>query len=523
MTIRQKTDRAVLPQQHALELAPADNLRVRTKRGAGAARRKTGAPGGQHGRGETSAVRKGGAGVTGASSGVSAGGVVPTTKQPRVMVLDKNHRPLQPCRPDRARVLLDQGRAVVHRRSPFVIRLKDRTVEKSTVDGVQLGVDPGSRTTGITMFTTTNQADTTTGDVAEVRDGIYLIEVEHRGLQIKKAMHARAQLRRGRRSRNLRYRAPRFDNRTRPKGWLSPSLQHRVDGTGSWVNRLRRWAPVTAVHYEAVRFDTQKLENPEITGVEYQQGTLLGYEVREYVFEKWGRICVYCDAVDVVLNLDHVIARANGGSDRVSNLVPSCVPCNDAKDNLWVQDFLAHDPTRLAKITRGLKKPLADAAAVNSTRRALHRALASTGLPVHASSGGRTKYNRVRNHIPKTHALDALCVGEVEKVGTYPATTHVATSTGRGTYQRAMPDKYGFPRSHRSQVKVHHGYATGDMVRAVVPSGKKRGTHTGRVAVRSSGSFLIYTPAGNVDGVNHKYLTLIQRGDGYRHTTRETA
>ena len=31
------------------------------------------------------------------------------------------------------------------------------------------------------------------------------------------------------------------------------------------------------------------MENAEISGVEYQQGELQGYEVREYLLEKWGR------------------------------------------------------------------------------------------------------------------------------------------------------------------------------------------------------------------------------------------
>jgi hypothetical protein len=47
----------------------------------------------------------------------------------------------------------------------------------------------------------------------------------------------------------------------------------------------------------------QKLENPEISGIAYQQGTLAGYELREYLLEKWGRKCAYCDATNVPLQI----------------------------------------------------------------------------------------------------------------------------------------------------------------------------------------------------------------------------
>jgi 5-methylcytosine-specific restriction endonuclease McrA len=203
----------------------------------------------------------------------------------------------------------------------------------------------------------------------------------------------------------LRYRAPRINNRRRKKGWLPPSLQHRV------VNKFRSLAPVTAIAHELVRFDTQLIENPEISGRQYQQGTLAGYEVREYLFEKWGRKCVYCDAVNVPLNLDHLIPGSNGGSDRASNLVPACIPCNQNKAAEDIQYFLAKHQLRLKRILKQAKQPLKDAAAANATRWALYGALQSLGWPVSVGTGGPTKWNRHRFFIPKTDALDAVCVG----------------------------------------------------------------------------------------------------------------
>ncbi|MFJ7270106.1 RNA-guided endonuclease IscB [Streptomyces sp. NPDC099050] len=430
---------------------------------------------------------------------------------PAVFVLDKHGTPLQPTTPARARKLLHQGRAVVARHTPFVIRMKDRTVDQSQIDGVELGIDPGSKRTGIAVFTARG------GE----RRGLYAVELAHRGGAIRDKLTARAAYRRGRRTRNLRYRAPRFSNRTRPKGWLAPSLRHRVDTTMSWTIRLARWAPVRAVHVERVAFDTHAMSHGgPLEGAEYQHGTLHGTEVREYLLAKWGRACAYCGATGVPLNIDHIHPRSRGGSDRISNLTTACVPCNEKKSNQQVGDFLKQSPHRLARILAQAKAPLCDAAAVNATRWALWRALDAAFPMVHTASGGRTKWNRRRTGLTKTHTLDALCVGHLDTVSRTPARILAVTATGRGTYTRTSPDKYGFPRLRRPRRKQFFGYQTGDLARAVVPTGKKTGTHTGRVAVRATGSFNIKTAHSLVQGIGHSYFRLLQRADGYAYISR---
>ncbi|MFC5752853.1 RNA-guided endonuclease IscB [Actinomadura rugatobispora] len=421
-----------------------------------------------------------------------------------MFVLDKHGAPLQPTTPARARKLLTSGRAVVHRRTPFVIRLKDRTVSESEVEGVELGIDPGSAHTGIAVFTAR----------AGERRGRYGIRLGHRGATIRERLQQRAAYRRGRRSRNLRYRAPRYRNRRRPDGWLPPSLRHRVDTTVAWVDRLTRWAPVRAVHVERVAFDTHALSaGRPLEGAEYQHGTLHGYEVREYLLAKFGRACVYCGVNGVPLNIDHVHPRSRSGSDRVSNLVLACVPCNQAKGNRPVEQFA---PQRAAQILRRAKAPLRDAAAVQSTRWALWREL-DARLPTHVASGGRTKWNRTRNRVPKSHTLDALCVGTLDIITQTVHQVLVAACTGRGQYQRTKPDKYGFPRLRLPRLKRFFGFTTGDHARAVVPTGKYAGTHTGRVAVRASGTFTIRTRNGHATA-HHRHFTLLQRADGYAYT-----
>ena len=435
-----------------------------------------------------------------------------------VFVLDRSGFPLMPCSEKRARLLLGRGRARVHRLVPFAIRLNDRHVASSTFQPLQIKLDPGSKTTGVALVRINDQISAASGEVQREAVVLNLFELQHRGRQISEALTARRQMRRRRRSANLRYRAPRFNNRRKPEGWLAPSLQHRVDTISAWVMRLRRLAPVTGIAQELVRFDMQQMANPDISGVEYQQGTLAGFEVREYLLEKFGRECCYCGKKDGPLNIDHIHPKAKGGSNRISNLALSCVPCNTKKNASPIEEFLAHDPQRLAKVLAQVKRPLKDAAAVNATRWALFNTLKATGLPVSTGSGGLTKYNRHGLGIPKTHALDAACVGQVDALTGWRVPTLSIKCTGRGSYQRTQLDKFGFPRGYLMRTKAAFGFRTGDLVRASVPKGKNTGVHVGRVAVRARGSFNIQSGARLVTDVSHKHCRIIQRADGYGYS-----
>ncbi len=429
-----------------------------------------------------------------------------------VFVLDKHKKPLMPCSEKRARLLLERKKAVVHRLTPFTIRLKDRVGGET--QPVRIKIDPGSKTTGIAVVREEEK------DGEKTLHVLHAAEIRHRGARIKQKLDQRRAFRRRRRS-TLRYRKPRFDNRRRKEGGLPPSLQHRVETTASWVERFRRFAPVTGIAQELVRFDLQRMENPEIAGVEYQQGTLAGSEVREYLLEKWGRQCAYCGAENVPLEIDHIHPRSLGGSDRISNLTLACRDCNQEKGNRPVEQFLAKKPDLLKKVLSRAQAPLRDAAAVNATRWALFGRLKQTGLPVEQGSGGRTKWNRTRLGLPKTHVLDAACVGKVDHVRNADRPVLRIAATGRGSYQRTRLDSFGFPRGFLTRTKRHAGFATGDRVRALVPSGKKAGTHVGRVAVRSSGSFNIQTGSGVVQGISHRDCRLLQRADGYGYSLEQ--
>ncbi|WP_039932885.1 RNA-guided endonuclease IscB, partial [Limnospira maxima] len=412
-----------------------------------------------------------------------------------------NRKPLTPCKPGMARSLLKAGKASVFRRYPFTIILNKEV--DANPEPLELKLDPGSKVTGIAL--------------KQGNHIIFAAELQHRGQQIKEALLSRRQLRRSRRNRKTRYRPARFLNRTRPEGWLAPSWQHRVDTLMTWVHRFRRLAPVGRITQELVRFDLQLMENPEISGVEYQQGELQGYEIREYLLFKWGRTCAYCGAQNVPLEVEHIQPRSKGGSDRVSNLTMACHSCNQAKGNGDIRDFLSGQPDVLSRLLRQAKSPLKDAAAVNSTRWALFKALKATGLPVTTGTGGQTKFNRLRLNLPKAHWLDAACVGPVESLEVLTSKPLLILAKGHGTRQMCGTNKYGFPNRHRSRRQIHKGFQTGDMVTVLVTAGKKIGSYLGRVLCRASGSFDITTASVRVAGISHKYCQPIHRKDGYAY------
>ena len=435
----------------------------------------------------------------------------------KVFVIDTNKKPQDPIHPAQARQLLKNGKAAIFRRFPFTLILKESPPD-TDAQPLRIKIDPGAKTTGIAIVSDS------TGEV------VFAAELQHRGFAIKESLLSRKQLRRGRRNRKTRYRQPPkhewFRKRNKmpsPKqrrdGWLPPSLLSRVHNIDTWIKRLGKYANITAISQELVKFDTQIMQNPEIQGNEYQQGTLAGYETRQYLLEKWGRDCAYCGKPGLKLQVEHIHPKAKGGSNRISNLTLSCETCNLKKGTQDIKDFLKKDPERLTKILAQAKKPLADTAAVNATRFKLLETLKATGLPVETGSGGLTKFNRTTQNLEKTHWIDAACVGEStpEKLNIKGVKVLTIKAAGHGSRQACGTDKYGFPTRHSSRKKVHFGFQTGDIVKAVVTVGKKVGTYVGRIATRATGSFNISTRKDKVQGLSHKYCKLIHSKDGYSY------
>ncbi|MEM7556006.1 MAG: RNA-guided endonuclease IscB [Cyanobacteria bacterium P01_A01_bin.84] len=422
-------------------------------------------------------------------------------QQNYVFVVDTNKQQLNPVTPKQARRLLEKGKGAVHRMYPFTLILKT-AIDNPAIRPLTLKLDPGSKFMGIALLDGENV--------------IWCAELEHRGYQIKDALLSRRQLRSSRRNRKTRYRKPRFNNRKRKDNWLPPSLEHRILTTETWVKRLIRYAPIAELWVEKVKFDMQQMQNPEISGVEYQQGELRGYQVREYLLEKWARECTYCGKKDVPLQIEHIHPKSKGGSNRVSNLCLACEKCNQKKGNKPVEEFLKKKPDLLKKIKSKAKKPLLDAAAVNATRNKLVKVLSNL-LPTKTATGAQTKYNRTRLKLEKQHWIDAVCVGDVNNLKLLTNQPLKIKCNGHGTRQMCRTDKYGFPSRYVPRLKFVKGFQTGDIVKATVTSGKKVGEYIGRIATRSTGSFNISIREKLVQGISYKYCKTIHKKDGYSY------
>ena len=415
-----------------------------------------------------------------------------------VFVLNQNREPLNPVHPAVARMLIDGGSAAILRHRPFTI-IMNVTVEEET-EPLRVCVDPGSRGTGMVLVEMNSNRL------------VFAMEIEHRGEEIKKSLEQRRAVRRSRRSRHCRHREPRFLNRTRPSGWLPPSIRSRIANIATWVDRLFRSARITQVNLEDVKFDTQLLRDPDVRGRLYQEGSRGGLEIKEFLLDVWQHRCAYCGKTGVPLEVEHVIPKSRSGSDRIDNLVIACHACNQKKGGQTAAEFGFPD------VQTKVKPSLRDAAVMNAMRNELRKQLEAHGIPVVCSSGGLTKFNRTQAEYPKTHWIDAACVGEEgEGVILDPNQKILAVKAmGRGCRQMCRVNKFGFPRSGPKGSRTVRGFRTGDLVVAKVPSGKYVGTHRGRVAVRASGDFDL-NDGGRTFFVSWKNCRELQNSDGYRY------
>ena len=447
-----------------------------------------------------------------------------------IAVIDTNKQILAPTTPRRARILLREGKAAIYRRFPFTLILKHQVETAIVLPNVQLKLDPGSTQTGVALV---NQA---TGEI------LFAAEIEHKGERIKDSLRKRRGVRNNRRQRKTRYRKPSFKakkkwlnrkghnqkgkkadggnrlerktgcaNKVHPQGWLPPSLESRVQNGITWSTRLMNIYPVAGISLERVKFDMQLMEQPEISGIEYQQGTLAGYQVREYLLEKYHRKCCYCGKKNIPLQIEHIIPRSRTGtSNCVWNLCLACGPCNQKKGTRTAEEFgfpELHDHARV---------PLHHAAAVNSTRKRLLERLSELGLPVETGSGALTKYNRSQRGLPKTHWLDAANVGESTPLTLgLPESVLLIKAFGYGHRQVYQMDERGFPSARRTRSKKFRGYQTGEMVEAKIPKGKFKGEEVGRIVIRQRPSFMI-----NKHDVHPKYIRRVQKVDGYGYVTQ---
>ena len=350
----------------------------------------------------------------------------------RVPVLNMRGQPLMPTTPAKARHLLEQGKAKVVKRKPFVIQLTIATGE--TKQDITLGIDSGYGQVGFSAKT--EKEELMSGELTLRKD-------------VSKKLDERRMYRRQKRNK-LWHREARFDNRvsTKKEGWLAPNMQHKLDSHIRLIENIKRWLPITKTTIEVASFDTQKMQNPEITGIEYQQGELQGYHIKEYLLEKFGRKCVYCNQKDVPLEIEHIIPKAKGGSSRASNLTISCRKCNLEKGALTAEEFGYPNIQKLAK------ESLKSTVFMNVVRKIL-----SKQVNAEETFGYITKFGRIKYDLQKSHVNDAFVIAD----GSYQKRCKPFTVTQTRRNNRCLQlNRKGYKPSIRRQ---RYKFQPNDLIR----------------------------------------------------------
>ena len=401
-----------------------------------------------------------------------------------VYVLNNDGSPLMPCTEAKARHLIEGGKAKVVRRTPFIIRLTFLVEGEVNTESVTLGVDAGSSVIGVSA--------TTEGRV------LFEAEVEIRQ-DVPQNMEERRSKRSGRRSRKTRYREARFDNRRRPKGWLTPTMETKVRTHENVIDKVCSILPVSRIVIESASFDIQKIRNPGIEGEEYQHGEQLGYEnVKAYVKARDGFRCRSCGSRDH-LEVHHIRQRKDGGSDSPDNLITLCHGCHRAwhegkKDRVT----LSSDP--------GFK-----AATQMSTMRwiLLDRVRkAHPDIPVEHTYGYITNHVRISHGLEKRHFIDARVISGNATARSDGVLWHVVArrSHNRKIHKDTILKK-GVRKANQATRKVA-GFGLNDKV---MYAGQLCYIH-GR---RSSGYFDIRRLDGTRvhAGIHYRHLTLVERAN----------
>lgn len=403
-----------------------------------------------------------------------------------VYVLNQNGKALMPCTECKARHLLKEGKAVVVDNTPFTIRLKFAVSEH--VEPVTLGVDAGYKTIGLSATTESRV--------------LYECEVELRD-DIVTLLTERRELRRSRRNRKIRYRAPRFNNRVRSKnkGWLAPSVEQRIGSHLQVIKEVCRILPVCEIVIETAAFDIQKIKNADIEGAEYQQGEQLGFwNVREYVLFRDKHLCQNpkCNCKDPVLNVHHILPRSKGGSNRPENLITLCETCHKA--------YHCGEISLVLMKHNGFKAE----AFMSIARWETYNRLKVLYPNVRNTYGYLTKNTRIEHALEKEHYIDARCISA------HPD----AVSDGSVYYYKKIRShnrklhkntilKGGIRKDNQCPRKIFD-FALFDKVRYNEQVCYIHGR-------RASGSFDVRKPDGQVisHGVSYKKLMLVEHAGNY--------
>jgi RRXRR protein/HNH endonuclease len=356
-----------------------------------------------------------------------------------VYILNCHGHPLMPCQPHKARVLLKEGKAKVVKMVPFTLQLLYGS--SGYKQEVSLGVDTGTQHIGVSATT----------------ENAVLFEAEAKPrTDIQELLATRQQFRRARRQRKTRYRPSRFLNRKRPKGWLAPSVQHKVDAHLKIIKTVQKILPVRETTIEVAQFDLQKIKHPDIEGNAYQQGPQLGFwNVREYALFRDHHTCQWCQgkSKDKILNVHHIESRKTGGN-RPDNLITLCETCHDLIHR-------THQEHKIAKRSNGFQ----DATQMGIIRWKIYEHVKAQFSHVHLTYGYLTKHTRIEHGLEKSHRIDARCISG-HPLAQSDGTEYVMKYVRRNNRQlHKATIRKGGKRQRNTAPKDVHGFRLFDCVK----------------------------------------------------------
>lgn len=419
-----------------------------------------------------------------------------------VFVINKHGEALMPCKPRKARILLKQKKATILSYKPFTIQLLYGS--SGYKQKVSIGVDLGAKHVGIAI---------TSAEKVLVKG-----EVELRQ-DVKGLLETKKVYRRSRRNRKTRYRKPRFQNRTRPQGWLPPSIESRIENTFFWIDKFYSLVPNPKLTIEVGKFDPYKMINPDIQGVDYQKGQTYGYhEVRYFVFARDQYTCQVCRKKNKILNTHHIVYRSQGGTDRADNLITVCTDCHTYENHQ--KGEILYQWMKNGKQLPSYK----EGTFMNVLRRRVFNKYP------HATSiyGSATTPKRKELGLEKTHANDAIAISGISCIKKHVDAQFKVKqfrkkkrSLHEATARKGRKHKNVTSKRNAKNMKQLKGFYLNDKVKLYGKTGFITGfTGTNGAYVKMIDDNYITMPNKHYKQVSLKALTLICHNNNWQYEER---
>lgn len=412
--------------------------------------------------------------------------------------------PLMPCTQKKARILLKEGKAVIYKYDPFTIQLTYATGE--TKQDCHIGIDTGSKHIGMAI-TSENKV-------------LFKGEIELRQ-DVKSNIDTKHIYRRSRRNRKTRYRQPRFLNRKRSDKWLPPSLQNRVDHTFHWIDTFCSLVSDPILHIEVGKFDTAKMINPEINGVDYQHGQTYGFfEERYFVFARDNYTCQCCGkSKDKILQTHHIIYRSNGGTDRVDNLITVCTDCHTSKNHQ--KGGILYKWQEQHKKVKQYKEP--------PFMNAIRKRIFARYPNAHTTYGSETTPYRKELGLEKTHYNDAITISGITNIKEDPKEWLLIKqfrkkkrSLHEATARKGRKEPNCFQKRNSKNTPFYRGFYLNDKVKVFGHGqiGYITGFTSGGAYVKNVDGEYITIPNKSYKQVSIKYLKLLSHNNNWQYVVK---